>query len=145
MNFEQDYFSDNIPSWKKVLEGFKNKKNISVLEIGCFEGRATLWLLKNILTQKNSNISVIDTFEGSIENKDKKNDTSTLLKRFKSNISLYKEKVKIYKGFGFEVSQVRESGNEAPGAPWCSWYPRSPNARNLGHPAICQNYLWKLR
>lgn len=69
MEFKHDWFSVHIPIWKKELKVYKNKPNLHFLEVGCFEGRATRWLLENILTNKSSKITVIDTFEGSIENK----------------------------------------------------------------------------
>jgi hypothetical protein len=65
--YTYDWFSHNIPSWKIWLNKFENKEHLSFLEIGCYEGRATRWLLDNILIKKNSRILVVDTFEGSIE------------------------------------------------------------------------------
>lgn len=85
----------NIPQWEKLLEGYKGKPNLRFLEIGCFEGRATLWLLENILTDPSSQITVIDTFAGSQEHD--KMDLSSLEKRFRDNIEPYKDKVIVYK------------------------------------------------
>jgi predicted O-methyltransferase YrrM len=39
--FTSDWFSGNIPAWLKIID-FKPK---NVLEIGCYEGRATTWLI----------------------------------------------------------------------------------------------------
>lgn len=79
-----DWFSHNIPNWKIWLRKFKNKENLSFLELGCFEGLATKWILDNILKGKNSRITVVDTFAGSIEHQ--KLDNSKMLNRFKNNI-----------------------------------------------------------
>lgn len=65
--FNVDWFSQNIPNWTKWLAEFKGKPNLIFLEIGCFEGKATVWLLENILTDKSSIIETIDTFQGSSE------------------------------------------------------------------------------
>ena len=39
----------------------------SILEIGCFEGLSTCWMLNNLLKHSDSKIVCIDTFEGGIE------------------------------------------------------------------------------
>jgi predicted O-methyltransferase YrrM len=60
MNFTSDWFTHNIPNFQECM------KNISVrqrfLEIGCFEGRATCWLLQNGL-EEGRTITCIDTFD----------------------------------------------------------------------------------
>lgn len=62
-----DWFSQNIEALTQVLAKFKGRPNVRALEIGCFEGRGTLWLLDNILTGQGSWIHCIDTFTGSAE------------------------------------------------------------------------------
>ena len=47
-----------------MLAEFEGKPGVRALEIGCFEGRATRWLLENILTNRSSRITVVDTFKG---------------------------------------------------------------------------------
>lgn len=70
MKITNDWFSHNIPNWEKLLAHFKGQDNLNFLEIGCYEGMATYWMCQNILTGKNCQITVVDTFEGSIEHKD---------------------------------------------------------------------------
>jgi len=65
--YQSNWFDQNIPYWSVYLDRFKGLPNLTFLEVGCFEGRATTWLLKNILTDKTSKIIVVDTFEGSPE------------------------------------------------------------------------------
>lgn len=89
MRFHTNWFDNNILLWKKLLKNFKNKPNLFFLEIGCYEGRATLWLLENILTHPSSKISVIDTFKGSMDHKKAGKDTQNLLKNFKYNLASY--------------------------------------------------------
>ena len=50
------------PNWSIIFNEFKPTR---VLEIGCFEGRATTWLCDNVETIKEYH--VIDTFKGSAE------------------------------------------------------------------------------
>ena len=63
--FTSDWFSEHIPLWESQLFRLKGEANLSFLEIGAFEGRATLWLLNNILTHSSSGITCIDPFEES--------------------------------------------------------------------------------
>lgn len=102
--FTTDWFSNNIPIWDKLLEKFKNKSNLNFLEIGCWEGRATCYLLENILTDKSSKITVIDTFEGSLNESGMMNkEVNNLYDRFKSNINEYSDKVTILKGYSDKI------------------------------------------
>lgn len=76
MDFTNDWFSGNIPTWSEYLGPLKNKP-VTALEIGSYEGRSAKWLLENILTHENATITCIDTFEGSMEHKDLGVDFST--------------------------------------------------------------------
>jgi predicted O-methyltransferase YrrM len=102
--FTTDWFSHNIPNWTHVLEQFKNKPNLNFLEIGCWEGRATCWLLENILTDKSSKITVVDTFKGSSEETGMKElNLTEILTRFKHNTSAYQDQITINQGYSFTV------------------------------------------
>ena len=69
MDFTHDWFSHNIPRWEKLLQPLVGK-SIRALEIGCFEGRATQWLLQNVLTHEDARITCCDTFEGAMEHRE---------------------------------------------------------------------------
>ena len=60
--FTTDFVSRRIPIWEQHLIEFKGKENVSVLEIGSFEGRSTIWFLENILTHPTSSITCVDPF-----------------------------------------------------------------------------------
>lgn len=45
----------------------KGQPNVSILEIGSYQGRSAVWLLENILTHPTSRLTCIDTFAGSVE------------------------------------------------------------------------------
>ena len=80
------------------MNELKDKPNLHFLEIGSFQGRSTVWLLENILTNNTSEITCIDTFEGSIEhNIHFQNDIKNLFDIFSHNISKFKNKVNIIK------------------------------------------------
>lgn len=99
MPYSADWFSQNIPHWEWCLAKFKGKPNLTFLEIGCFEGKATVWLLKNILTDPTSHIIVIDTFDGGQEAGSKKVFYNPKVEQyFKENIAPYHNKVTTMKG-----------------------------------------------
>lgn len=91
MSFTEDWFSDNIPKWNKVLDKLRGKP-VSFLEIGCFEGKSTVWMLENILTHPKSKLYCIDHW---LYNGDK---NKKVYETFISNIEPWKQKVKILKG-----------------------------------------------
>jgi hypothetical protein len=102
--FTTDWFSHNIKTWDQVLESLKNKPNLNFLEVGCWEGKATCWLLENILTDKSSKITVIDTFGGSPEEDGMKGlDFNNVLSRFKHNTSEYKDQITINQGYSSTI------------------------------------------
>ena len=61
-SFTVNYTSWLTSIWEQYLTEFKGKENINFLEIGCFEGRSTLWFLENILTHPTSLITCVDDF-----------------------------------------------------------------------------------
>lgn len=82
-----------------VLPRFGGKPNLKFLEIGCFEGMATRWLLDNVLTHQSSVVTVIDTFEGSAEHQGNQElKLATLYERFCENVGDRISQVEIRKG-----------------------------------------------
>lgn len=81
MKFTQDWFSHNISNFQHIHNELKSVERI--LEIGAFEGKATCWMLQNMLNS-DGHIHVIDTFKGSEEHTGL--DTSDLFDTFKQNI-----------------------------------------------------------
>jgi hypothetical protein len=57
--FTADWFSGNIASFWKHLNALRGTP-CSILEIGCFEGRASTWLLQNIATSADSRLLCLD-------------------------------------------------------------------------------------
>lgn len=108
-NYSVDWFSNNISTWEQVFDYYKlkGKDNLRFLEIGCFEGRATNYMLENILTGEGSTIDVVDTFGGSKEEAGMKWDDSydfnELYNKFTHNISDNKDKVNIHRGMSGDI------------------------------------------
>jgi predicted O-methyltransferase YrrM len=61
--FTEDWLTYNIPHWDRLLSPLKEQK-VNVLEIGVFEGRSTIWLMRNILTHPEAMLTYVDTFKG---------------------------------------------------------------------------------
>lgn len=85
MKFQADWFSHNIETWNLLLGDLMGKA-ISVLEIGCFEGRATVWMIQNLCVHPDSKIFCVDTFEGSQEFKELGINNNCTKEIFVSNI-----------------------------------------------------------
>ena len=62
-----DWPTANTDSWKKYLGGLAGRADARGLEIGCFEGRSTIWFLENVLTHPEARMACIDVFTDEIE------------------------------------------------------------------------------
>ncbi len=75
---------------KYVLPIKDDEGDLRFLEIGCYEGQASVWMLEN----SEAHLTVIDTFEGGQDLPDEVN----LLDRFNQNTLEYKERIAIIQG-----------------------------------------------
>ena len=94
--FNEQWFDHNIPLWNQFFSQV-NPLTDNVLEVGCYEGRATIYLCNEVLSP-GSNYYVVDTFAGSEEEDGMKgtvdrlkNDASIIEDNFLHNISFHKE------------------------------------------------------
>ena len=107
--FTEDWFSQNEATWKKIFDHYGDTTK-RVLEIGAYEGKATVWLCQNIPSIKE--YMVIDTFEGS-EAEDGmegtysrlREDKNFIEKNFKHNIKTFSNRIDftIHKGLSQKV------------------------------------------
>ena len=112
-HFTETWFDPMIPNWIQLFDHLK-EQNISfdnILEIGCFEGRATTFMCDFILNS-GSQYTVIDTFGGSLEEsgmkgveillKDKKD---PIYDNFTHNTSFFKDKIDftIHRGYSQKI------------------------------------------
>lgn len=67
--FDQNWFTWNIPIWEVVLAPFMGKPDIQYLEVGLYEGRSAIWVLENILTHPSARLTGIDPFLGPYQEK----------------------------------------------------------------------------
>lgn len=104
MVFNYNWFDISAKkNFETYLEGFKGKPDLKFLEIGPFEGKATVWMLENILTGPSSGIVCVDTFEGSDEHKALGVDTKNLLDTFMENTKKFKDRIILMHGVSQEV------------------------------------------
>ncbi|NER34840.1 MAG: tetratricopeptide repeat protein [Oscillatoria sp. SIO1A7] len=103
-----DCFTGNISIWQKYLQPLAHSPGINVLEIGCFEGMASCWLLDNILTHDSARITCIDNFEGVWEKtKNDPNANRTVEQRFDFNIAISGSANKVTKLVGLSQEVMR--------------------------------------
>jgi len=63
-----DWFSITAkPNFERFLIPLAGQENLTFLQLGAYTGDASLWLLDNVLTGRNSILVDVDTWEGSDE------------------------------------------------------------------------------
>jgi predicted O-methyltransferase YrrM len=96
--FTADWFSPNIPALKEILKSYIDKECL-ILELGCFEGRATLWFL-NYLPK--SVVEAVDVFFETPEYKQYGGYTHSYEETFRGNVESYGERVYTHKDSSFD-------------------------------------------
>jgi len=86
--FTNDWFNGNVPAWLSLITALperdpENGRNF--LEIGSFEGRSTVWTIKNMM-QKGDYMLCVDTWKGGEEHGGE--DMDAVYDRFLNNIGL---------------------------------------------------------
>lgn len=97
--FTTDWFDHNIPVFQSTLFPMKDKP-LNCLEIGSWEGRSTLWLLKFLHPE--SHITCIDSFKGGMEHTGMP-ELKNVKDRFLYNISPYKNRVTVLEGYSHDM------------------------------------------
>jgi predicted O-methyltransferase YrrM len=60
--FSSDWVTSHEADWLAWFGHLIGRQNVSILEIGCWEGRSSCWWLDNILTDPSSRLTCIDPF-----------------------------------------------------------------------------------
>jgi predicted O-methyltransferase YrrM len=63
-SFSEDWFSNHICTWNGILAGLKPRR---VMEIGCYEGRATCYLIETCTAFGPLRIHCVDTWAGAAD------------------------------------------------------------------------------
>jgi predicted O-methyltransferase YrrM len=61
-DFTEDWFSTRTPVWDEFIRPLGDLPSVRVLEIGVFEGRATVWLLQHVARRDGDRIDCVDPF-----------------------------------------------------------------------------------
>ena len=87
--FTKDWHTRHVAYWRHHLAPFVGRR-CDYLEIGCFEGLSTVWMLTHVLTHVESTLTVCDTFcgvQGQDDVAETTHVTSQTRLRFDSNIA----------------------------------------------------------
>lgn len=119
--FTEEWFDMMIPTWTDVFKNHYTSPIQSVLEVGCYEGRATTWLCENVL-KGNVDYDVVDTFEGSVTESGMvgtagrlQGDKSFIQTNFEHNTSFFKDNINfnIHKGYSqYELPKLVQAGKQ---------------------------------
>jgi len=118
--FTEKWFDGMIPNWFTLFDAHTKDNEIKdVLEIGCYEGRATCFLCENYL-KEGTNYDIVDTFGGTLEESGMKGTKERLDKEdfiynnFTHNISFYPNiNFNIKRGYSqYILPELEKSGNQ---------------------------------
>ena len=88
MEFSRDWFIQNMEVWSEIFRrhGWDASAPRSILEIGCFEGLSTCWMLNNLLKHPDSRMVCMDTFEGGSQHIRDATDMASVREAFFRNV-----------------------------------------------------------
>jgi hypothetical protein len=61
-HFTVDWFTNNLPTWQRLLVPRLAGRPVEALEVGSYEGMSASWMLDNLLTHARSRLLCLDTF-----------------------------------------------------------------------------------
>ncbi len=83
-------WAESREHWPTLLKPYVGVPDLRFLEVGCYEGASTVWLLQHVLTDPTSRIDVVDTFTGqpywSLDHRD-------FYDRFLANVQPWRDRV----------------------------------------------------
>src|SRR5579862_412418 len=59
-SFTRDFTAPFCSRWARLLKRFSGQPDVHGIEVGCFEGRSSLWFLQNVLDHETSRLTCID-------------------------------------------------------------------------------------
>lgn len=86
LEFTTDFFCGRDRQWAIDLAHLAGAPDVRALELGCFEGRASCWLLQNILTGTDTVLECVDTFGWEGQGTDE-HDMGAVRERFLANVA----------------------------------------------------------
>src|SRR5262245_1820862 len=86
--FTIDWLAAHVPTWDGLIEKYRPSR---ILEIGCYEGRATSYLIESCSRHKPIAITCTDTWTGNTSNEYERHHMAAVEARFDGNVSAAKE------------------------------------------------------
>jgi predicted O-methyltransferase YrrM len=83
--FTTDWFTPRLELWQRLLQPLAGRPRLRGLEIGVYEGRATVWLLQHVFTHSTSSLVCIDPFVGLTRSRGQFS-SDAIEKRFRRNV-----------------------------------------------------------
>ncbi len=72
-SYTTDWTSRNTTRWEKMFASLRNQQNLKYLEIGVYEGRTLIWVMKTLLPHSSTRATAIDIFDGDLQSRFEKN------------------------------------------------------------------------
>ena len=102
--FTADWFSDYRPTWDQLVAQWKPSR---ILEIGCYEGRATCYLIAACSAHHALELHCIDTWEGGTEHAE--GAMAAVERRFDRNVDLARKNA----AHPVKLKKYKEASNRA--------------------------------
>jgi predicted O-methyltransferase YrrM len=83
------------------------------MEIGCWEGKTSRWLLEDAMCGWSPHLTVVDTFAGGEDHAEQHVSTAGVRDRFIANVAPWRDRLRILEGTSFDV--LRGLGNAEDG------------------------------
>ena len=90
------------------LQPYKGKPELSFLQLGTYIGDATIWLMKNILTDDSSTLVDVDTWLGSDEEEHNKMDFEKVFNLYRDRTSKYNPRLRWFRGRTLDFLRYEE-------------------------------------
>lgn len=104
-----NWFKSQTKNFEYALSRYKQMPNLNFLQIGAYTGDASEWILENILTDKTSSLTDVDTWEGSKEKIHTEFDWDEIESMYDKRMSKF---ANIKKHKGFSVSYLKSCTEE---------------------------------
>ena len=109
MTIYPNWFVGRQNNFQLYLSSFADKPNLRFLQLGVFTGDASVWMLDNILTDKSSILTDVDTWKGSDEAKHKAMDFTDVYNVYISKTKKYVPQRLYYRGTSADYLMDSES------------------------------------
>jgi len=105
-HYTEDWVLDRVRFWP--VDHLRGLPGVTAMEIGCFEGRCTVWMLENVLTGEGSKIYCLDPWLGHFDYYYNAPAAAGALETFRANIAPWADRVIVQQGFSQELLRANQ-------------------------------------